>query len=249
MTTNLAARGIDIEGIETVVNVDFPRSVTEYVHRVGRTARAGRTGRAITLVTDIEKPMLKLLIQRTQLKAKKRVIPEDAIETVTAKWEELQSAVLEDMEQEKVEKELRVAEMEANKAKNMLDHEAEIKARPARTWFATKHEKEVVSKMDETVDHKREHGFFEDLGDDGDDSVRVKKQQVIDQMDPIRIRREEQTEKRKANKGKKKDLEREELSKVLSHKVKSVSKTVHVMGRSGKAKYRHARAEGVRVAV
>ena len=47
-------RGIDFVDVATVVNVDFPSSVSAYIHRVGRTARAGRSGTAISFVTDAD---------------------------------------------------------------------------------------------------------------------------------------------------------------------------------------------------
>ena len=51
VATDVAARGLDIEGIAHVINYDPPADDTGYVHRVGRTARAGRSGRGVTLVT------------------------------------------------------------------------------------------------------------------------------------------------------------------------------------------------------
>ncbi|MCX6076779.1 MAG: DEAD/DEAH box helicase [Campylobacterales bacterium] len=48
--TDIAARGLDIENISCVVNFDLPRSPTDYIHRIGRTARAGRTGIAISFI-------------------------------------------------------------------------------------------------------------------------------------------------------------------------------------------------------
>lgn len=54
IATNVAARGLDIDDISHVINYDVPLTPDEYLHRVGRTARAGRTGVAITLITPSE---------------------------------------------------------------------------------------------------------------------------------------------------------------------------------------------------
>jgi ATP-dependent RNA helicase RhlB len=52
VATDVAARGLDVEGLAMVVNYDMPNEAENYVHRIGRTARAGKTGRAITLVSE-----------------------------------------------------------------------------------------------------------------------------------------------------------------------------------------------------
>lgn len=51
VATDIAARGIDVKGIEVVINFDLPDDAQNYVHRIGRTARAGNAGRAISLAT------------------------------------------------------------------------------------------------------------------------------------------------------------------------------------------------------
>ncbi len=50
VTTDIAARGLDIEGVTHVVNYDIPRTTEDYIHRIGRTGRAGHSGEAITFV-------------------------------------------------------------------------------------------------------------------------------------------------------------------------------------------------------
>ena len=52
VATDIVARGIDIDDIALVINFDVPRDEEDYVHRIGRTARAGRGGRAVTLVNE-----------------------------------------------------------------------------------------------------------------------------------------------------------------------------------------------------
>jgi superfamily II DNA/RNA helicase len=54
VATDVAARGIDIHGISHVINYDLPRQAEDYVHRIGRTGRAGRNGTAISLVNARE---------------------------------------------------------------------------------------------------------------------------------------------------------------------------------------------------
>ncbi|MCL2599955.1 MAG: DEAD/DEAH box helicase [Treponema sp.] len=52
VATDVAARGLDVEALAMVVNYDLPNEAENYVHRIGRTARAGKTGRAITLASE-----------------------------------------------------------------------------------------------------------------------------------------------------------------------------------------------------
>lgn len=59
IATDIAARGIDISDLELVINYDLPDVAETYVHRIGRTGRAGNTGTALTFCADDEKSMLK----------------------------------------------------------------------------------------------------------------------------------------------------------------------------------------------
>ena len=54
VATNVAARGLDIPDIDNVINYDVPQNAEEYIHRIGRTARAGKEGAAFTFVSEWE---------------------------------------------------------------------------------------------------------------------------------------------------------------------------------------------------
>lgn len=60
--TELMARGIDFRGVNLVINYDFPQTVQSYIHRIGRTGRAGQQGRAITFFTKEDAPYLKSVV-------------------------------------------------------------------------------------------------------------------------------------------------------------------------------------------
>ncbi|KAJ1185525.1 hypothetical protein NDU88_002317 [Pleurodeles waltl] len=57
--TALLARGIDFKGVNMVINYDFPTSSVEYIHRIGRTGRAGHKGKAVSFFTEDDKPLLR----------------------------------------------------------------------------------------------------------------------------------------------------------------------------------------------
>ncbi|MGH9941883.1 MAG: DEAD/DEAH box helicase [Pyrinomonadaceae bacterium] len=73
VATDIAARGIDIDAVSHVINFDVPQAPEDYVHRIGRTGRAGNQGRAITLVTPVEELSMRA-IERLTGQAVERVL-------------------------------------------------------------------------------------------------------------------------------------------------------------------------------
>jgi ATP-dependent RNA helicase DeaD len=78
VATDVAARGIDVEHLACVINFDLPEEVEIYVNRIGRTARAGRKGLAVSLVTRRDLRLLRHIEQRLKSKIDPRRVPSDA---------------------------------------------------------------------------------------------------------------------------------------------------------------------------
>lgn len=103
VATDVAARGLDIPSVKLVLNVTFPLTVEDYVHRIGRTGRAGAQGLAITLFTEHDKAQSGALIN--VLKAANQPVPEELLKfgtTVKRKGHEVYGAFYKDTKDSKV---------------------------------------------------------------------------------------------------------------------------------------------------
>jgi ATP-dependent RNA helicase RhlE len=84
VATEVAARGLDIKELPQVVNYELPNVPEDYVHRIGRTARAGGTGRALSLVSPDETPLLKDIERLLRRSVPVAVVPQFAIAAAPA---------------------------------------------------------------------------------------------------------------------------------------------------------------------
>jgi ATP-dependent RNA helicase RhlE len=82
VATDIAARGIDVSGVSHVINFEIPNVPEQYVHRIGRTARAGADGIAISLVADDERAYLRGIERVTRTRAQLLGLPEGFSEMV-----------------------------------------------------------------------------------------------------------------------------------------------------------------------
>jgi ATP-dependent RNA helicase RhlE len=74
VATDIAARGLDIEALPHVVNFDLPHVAEDYVHRIGRTGRAGAEGEAVSLVSHEDRPLMKAIEKLMNRSVEERVI-------------------------------------------------------------------------------------------------------------------------------------------------------------------------------
>jgi len=158
LATDLAARGLDISRVETVINFEMPNQVETYIHRIGRTARAGRRGKSCTLIGEGRRHLMKEIMKDASDKKKiandetstnhpqnavirSRSIPAAVIAHFVKKIRSLEPHVEEVLQAEAVARMDRMAEMEVMRAQNIIEHSDEIKSRPQRHWFASEKEK------------------------------------------------------------------------------------------------------------
>ena len=148
LSTDIAGRGIDIEKVKCVINFQMPLLGERYIHRVGRTARKGYIGEAITICDDKERLLIKKIFkkEKVNINLKPIKINNSDIKDLYKKIMKIKKEIDDTLINEKTEKQFEMAEKDIEKTMNIKLHQNEIQSRPKKIWYESTKDKKTKAK-------------------------------------------------------------------------------------------------------
>lgn len=136
LATDVAARGLDIHNVTLIINYSLPPAFPQYCHRVGRTARAGKTGRAISLIGESDRKLMRQIIRNTPPSASRpcqRRLNSSLVVTLKKFLVDSKEDVLHILQLEQEDNELKKAEAELRRAESVLEEKMSKKSHTLAT--------------------------------------------------------------------------------------------------------------------
>ncbi|CAH2295459.1 ATP-dependent RNA helicase DDX51 [Pelobates cultripes] len=104
ISTDAAARGIDVKGVKFVINYDAPQYIRIYIHRVGRTARAGKAGLAFTMLLSVQERYFKMMRDAGAPALQKQFVKSESLRQYVPRYEEALEQLEQAIKAERAEK-------------------------------------------------------------------------------------------------------------------------------------------------
>ena len=164
LATDIAGRGIDIEKVKCVINFQMPLVAERYIHRIGRTARKGYGGEALTICDDKERLLIKKIFkkEKVEINLTPMKIKNEEIKEIYKKIMKIKNDIDEKLIEEKTEKQFDMAEKDIEKTMNIKLHQNEIKNRPKKVWYQSTKEKRKKAKELRKEFEKKKKDLYED---------------------------------------------------------------------------------------
>lgn len=159
VATDIVARGIDIDDIQLVINYDVPHDAEDYVHRIGRTARANNDGVAITLVSELEQHKFASIERFLHTDIEKRNVPKELGESPLYNKNEKTEKKGSQKNKNRRNRKRRNPKEEINKQKN--DNSSDSFS-PANSHSANEHKNDEIKKRNRRKNHRKKNGNQQD---------------------------------------------------------------------------------------
>lgn len=155
LATDVIGRGIDVDNVKLVINFQMPVQSDRYVHRIGRTARKGNFGQAITICNSVDRTIFKRMIKKEAFQVDPIKISNEEVRKIFKSLKTMTNEVNSEMEVDYTDKQLLFGEMSLKKEVNFSENENEIYNRPKKNWFISKKGKEELKNKEMEMIERR----------------------------------------------------------------------------------------------